>query len=335
MLEIAPETIETPDVAPFEGDIAIKALRRELALHPGHLPEPPQPLQGPSLARFIGRALLVVVPAALIAFAAVFLLSPARELTSPAVGPKVADGTSGASAADAFAKAQPSDALPAQRLVGKDRQVPVNSPLSPGLSIAGPAAGAIVEISGLAEEARLAAATPMGQGSWRIAAPDLAQVLVHPPQDFVGGMDAIVDLRLADGSIADSRVLRFEWIAATAEPPAGSDGRPQSASAPPPAEEHPALSLAEIAVLVKRGHEFLTAGDIAAARVVLRRAAEGGSHHAAFALGMSYDPAALKQAGVLGIAPDVAEARRWYRKAALLGSAEASRRLAELPQTEK
>jgi TPR repeat protein len=138
-------------------------------------------------------------------------------------------------------------------------------------------------------------------------------------------MEAIVDLRLADGAIADSRVLRLEWTAVAATPAV----EPQARSAAP-SDQKRTLPAAEIAMLVKRGHEFLLAGDIAAARVVLRRAAEAGSPHAALALGVSYDPAALRQAGVVGIAPDVAAAREWYRRAADLGSVEATRRLTEL-----
>jgi hypothetical protein len=44
-------------------------------------------------------------------------------------------------------------------------------------------------------------------------------------------------------------------------------------------------------------------------------------------LAASYDPAALKQIGVVGKHADVAKARSLYEKAERLGSAEATRRL--------
>ena len=44
-------------------------------------------------------------------------------------------------------------------------------------------------------------------------------------------------------------------------------------------------------------------------------------------LGATFDPFFLAELGVLGLAPDPAQARTWYERAAELGSTEASRRL--------
>jgi len=68
-------------------------------------------------------------------------------------------------------------------------------------------------------------------------------------------------------------------------------------------------------------------GDLAAARVVLRRAAEAKSAEAALTLGKTYDPVVLRELKFHGVAPDVAMARSWYEKAKELGSPEAPRRL--------
>jgi len=83
----------------------------------------------------------------------------------------------------------------------------------------------------------------------------------------------------------------------------------------------------EVASLVKRGEGLATAGDIAAARLMLRRAAESHNARAALALAATYDPLVLKKIGAFGVSPDVATARRWYEKAQEYGSAEAPRRL--------
>lgn len=83
----------------------------------------------------------------------------------------------------------------------------------------------------------------------------------------------------------------------------------------------------ELAVLLKRGKELISTGDLAAARLVLQRAAEANNAEAALALGATYDPLVLRQLKVYGFTPDAAMARSWYEKAAELGSSAAPRRL--------
>jgi hypothetical protein len=92
------------------------------------------------------------------------------------------------------------------------------------------------------------------------------------------------------------------------------------------------LSLAsdEIAMLLKRGKDAFSTGDLAAARLLLRRAAEAGSAEAALALGATFDPLVIRRLGAIGAAPDAAQARQWYQKAVVLGSTTASQPLAQL-----
>jgi TPR repeat protein len=86
----------------------------------------------------------------------------------------------------------------------------------------------------------------------------------------------------------------------------------------------------EITMLVNRGADSMKNGDLASARLLLRRAAEAGSARAALMLGTTFDPLFIQQLGAIGIVPDVARARRWYEKAAELGSDVASQRLDKL-----
>jgi TPR repeat protein len=86
----------------------------------------------------------------------------------------------------------------------------------------------------------------------------------------------------------------------------------------------------EIASLLRRGDALIASGDIAAARLVLRRAADAGDAHAAMTLAETYDPAILEKLGVHGLVPDVAMARDWYEKAKKFGAAEAPQRLETL-----
>jgi len=90
------------------------------------------------------------------------------------------------------------------------------------------------------------------------------------------------------------------------------------------------LSSDEIAMLLKRGKDAFSTGDLAAARLLLRRAAEAGSAEAALALGATFDPLVIRRLGAIGAAPDPAQARQWYQKAVALGSATASQPLAQL-----
>jgi hypothetical protein len=83
----------------------------------------------------------------------------------------------------------------------------------------------------------------------------------------------------------------------------------------------------EIASALARGTALIASGDLAAARLVLRRAAEAGDARSAMTLAETYDPAILEKLGVHGVVPDLAKARGWYEKARQFGATEAIQRL--------
>jgi hypothetical protein len=83
----------------------------------------------------------------------------------------------------------------------------------------------------------------------------------------------------------------------------------------------------EIASSLRRGDDLIASGDLAAARLVLRRAADAGDARAAMTLAETYDPAILEKLGVHGVVPDLAMARGWYEKAKKFGATEATQRL--------
>ena len=89
-------------------------------------------------------------------------------------------------------------------------------------------------------------------------------------------------------------------------------------------------SAAAIVNLLKRGQELLRQGDLAAAQLVLRHAADAKNAEAALTLGATYDPVILRELRVYGLSADVGMARTWYEKAKELGSPEAARRLDNL-----
>ena len=109
--------------------------------------------------------------------------------------------------------------------------------------------------------------------------------------------------------------------------------KPLTPQAPPPPVQSPAgqhLSATELAGLVTRGDEFLSAGDIASARLFYERAADAGDSAAALRLGATFDPNFLGRVGVRGNPGDPAQAASWYRRARDLGDAAAAERLKKL-----
>jgi TPR repeat protein len=103
----------------------------------------------------------------------------------------------------------------------------------------------------------------------------------------------------------------------------------ESNSAAPPvaAPRVPSLSAREIATLLERGRVLFDAGDLAAARLFFRRAANAGDAGAALAMGATYDPDVLAKHFVHGIEANPEEARMWYERARELGSPEGPRRI--------
>jgi len=175
-----------------------------------------------------------------------------------------------------------------------------------------------------------------------------AAVETAPPAVVAPRVPAVAPIALAE---------RFAAVAPTVEPPSRIPARPvqtiavpAAPPAPPPSEpaKEPARELAkelakevaktrildadEIAMLYHRSEELVAQGDIAGARLLLTRAAEGGDARSALALGATYDPAVLGKLGVLGVKPSPEKARTWYAKAAEFGSGEATRRLEVLAQ---
>jgi curved DNA-binding protein CbpA len=82
-----------------------------------------------------------------------------------------------------------------------------------------------------------------------------------------------------------------------------------------------------IKLLIERSERLLSEGDVKAARILLKRAAEAHDARAALALGATYDPIMLAILQVRGVAADASFALDWYAKASEFGSREAQERL--------
>jgi hypothetical protein len=99
---------------------------------------------------------------------------------------------------------------------------------------------------------------------------------------------------------------------------------PSAASTPP------AMAPEVVAVLITRGDELLSTGDVTAARLMYGRAAAAASADGAAAMGMTFDPTILPRFGVRGLEADRQQATIWYQRAADLGSSEARQLLKQL-----
>ena len=88
----------------------------------------------------------------------------------------------------------------------------------------------------------------------------------------------------------------------------------------------------EAARLMARASALVAQGNIAAARLVLERAAETGSAEASFALAETYDPLVLSKLGTFGTRGEATKARELYKKAQAGGIQEANDRISALRQ---
>lgn len=294
----------------FGGDVAVRALRRRLTLDPELVPQPPIALA--TDPTWSGRLILILLAVGVVSFGAAFLAT--ADLT------RLARGDAPPVAANETPAVQPRE--PARLLV-ENGKAPANEPLPLGISLQGASGGEFLLLSGLAAGTRLSAGDAFGSKGWRLMGRDLSSVIAYAPPNYVGAMDAAIDLRSANDRLLDSQVVRMEWT------PKNEIAVRQPPPAPVPARQ---LEPDEIARLLERGGQFLQIGDVSAARLMLRRAADAGSAEGALGLGATFDPAVLRQMGALGVAPNVTQARQWYQKAAELGSREAARRIDRLPR---
>jgi hypothetical protein len=312
----------------FEGDTAIKALRHRLSLDPELLPAPPIRRRSSSVAPTLGRLSLVVLVAAMVACGIALLSLPENRLAivKRDLGAALASLLAGLAVAPSSSPLEASSPAPAPRLVVEGRQTFANEALALGVSLNGATGSEFALLTGLAAGTRLSAGVPFGTNGWQLPARELGRAMAFAPRDFIGVMDTAIDLRLPNDTLVDSQIMRLEWLPKQPEVPKLSSQPDRNGAR---AAFRP-LDAAEVDMLVKRGQDYLKIGDIVSARLVLRRAVGARNAQAALTLGATFDPVVLDQLGVLGFAPDAAQARAWYQRAAELGLTEASRRIERL-----
>jgi hypothetical protein len=129
----------------------------------------------------------------------------------------------------------------------------------------------------------------------------IEDVKVRPPRGFVGPMDLLLELRLADDTIVNRRSVRLEWVApnrVSALAPADTQSSPAKVGASDPGNPMRPDQRQAVSSQVARGKEMLRNGDFSSARLILRRIAEAGDADAALTLGATYDPNILARLGI-------------------------------------
>ena len=326
------EAMTQHDLDRLEEIITSEHFRTRRPRSPNYVPPPPPPLQrGRGGLRWtVGTFAVLVASSSLVALYATGRLPLPVEWQEGVanqgtrLAALVAPGTEQIPAAETAASKAAEQAKP--RLVVNGASAENNEEILLGVMVESPRQGATGVISGLAQGTTLSAGKPWGATGWVLQASELATAYLRPPAGFTGVMEYTVALQLADGTVADRQTMRLEWAAANTQLPQ-SPQSPQSPAPPQTPVASRSMDAQEIAQMVKRGEELLNTGDVASARLLLRRAAEARDARAAFALAATYDPSVLKRLGVYGSTPDVALARDWYEKAKQYGSREAPQRL--------
>jgi hypothetical protein len=214
-----------------------------------------------------------------------------------------------------------------------------------------------VRIRGLPSAAVLSDGHSIAPGAWAIPLAVLPNLRISLPVGIMGKSDVTIALVQIDGTVlAEAKssliIVAAAMIAPEQQPPqrersvasVGPPSAPLEASpspsprppVPPAASSRsseppqPTEDQQRALAFLERGRSQAERGNISAARLFYRRAADAGLGQGALALAGTYDPDELARMRVAGVQPDLALAREWYEKARQLGASEAEARLRRL-----
>ena len=206
-------------------------------------------------------------------------------------------------------------------------------------------ARALIIVKGAPAGIQVTQGRAFGPGVWVVPAAPTTELKLVAPSNFSGGGTIILMLTTPEGPpVAQTLVELLDGsragvpVHAPVEPvppkrdiPAAPPADTTSRIATPPSPALTEDKRLELSMLLQKGRDSLRIGNIMHARQFYLRAAERGLAEAAIALAATYDPLELaRMPGVTGVAPDAAQARKWYEKAKQLGAPEAEARLSAL-----
>ena len=200
--------IDSPNPGAFaiEDDVAILHMRRRSLPKPKLIPLPPIQVERKAVIVGKNESSFVFYLLAIIAVVAVMLLA------FPDVARiQVRDIVGQMAPLDEALSSEGTSVYPA-RLIVESQKGLANEPLPLGISLKDASGEETVTVAGLAEGTEVSLGTSIGLAGWLLSAHDLDKTFVGARGDFVGVMDATVNLRSAGGQLLDSRIVRFEWI---------------------------------------------------------------------------------------------------------------------------
>jgi hypothetical protein len=198
---------------------------------------------------------------------------------------------------------------------------------------------------GLPPTVRLTEGQFVGAGSWAVPIAALPRTKAIIPQGLSTQTEVVISLFGKDGKLVaqakTTLVVRLPPGPAPAPKPADKPEKAPAGSQPsdeksdrpdvPLSVSLTAKERARAEELVAQGDRYFAEGKVAGARLFFKQAADARLALGAMRLAATYDPAELLALKVLGVSPDLAEARKWYERARELGASEAADRLKGLP----
>ncbi|NJM34501.1 MAG: sel1 repeat family protein [Rhodomicrobium sp.] len=181
--------------------------------------------------------------------------------------------------------------------------------------------------------------------AWLVSAHEAKTLWLIPSKTYEGTFDVEVQLIRGQNIAPLVQTARVQLSAeSSVQPNAISNGQTtvgtvvkQPLSRNSAAETPPELTKSESRVdqqketeLMSLASRLLEQNDIAAARLIYARLAHQGSVQGALTMAETYDSSFLSKYDVMGLQPDVEQAKYWYNIAAKLGSEDASSRLLAL-----
>ena len=154
---------------------------------------------------------------------------------------------------------------------------------------------------------------------WAVDIDDISLISLQPPAGFTGELIILARVHAADGTILSISPFSASFMLRTGATISGAKPASRDDDQPAPPSGITKMNTEEQLRLLERAKQHIKAGLIAAARMIYKKLADEGSAQAAYELGQTFDPDFLKSTAIVGLTPDIDQARKWYQKAAEMG----------------
>ncbi len=184
-------------------------------------------------------------------------------------------------------------------------------------------------ISGLPASAYLTAGHQVEEGSWRVKAPDMADLKLVVPQSVSPkiSLDVAAVEQGTSNLAAPMQKLSVEFsdvkIVPASAPPDAQGSNITVQTAPTNSKEaNTAVQPIPQPVgtdLLSRADGLMNQGDVISARQYYMQAANAGSPRGILGVARTYDPKVFAEMKIEGLLPDAVKAAEWYKKAQAAG----------------